>query len=190
MLAIIAEACGELLLIQHGQAPRQVVRRRNKISWQKQHFGAGKTSLHIFPTSILSSFLRDSYFYRHSLGLVSLVQPEVGNPNICVVTRKVLNCNPCLFVFHIKWFPIGCRRGCIVGADWLFLFLVKYVSYLYKHRKKVWWIALTNFLMNFVNFLFILTFLRKVWWIWLLVWRVETPWLYIGNFLVCLQNSS
>ena len=50
---------GGLLLIQRRKAPRRVVRRRKKLSWQKRHFAAGQTSLHTFPTSVLSSFLHD-----------------------------------------------------------------------------------------------------------------------------------
>ena len=40
----------------------------------------------------------------------------------------------------------------IVPADCLIPFSATYASYLYELRKKVWWIALTNFLTNFVTF--------------------------------------
>ena len=58
-LLLLWKSVGGLLLFQHRKAPRRVVRRRKKLSWQKRHFAAGQTSLHIFPTSVLSSFLHD-----------------------------------------------------------------------------------------------------------------------------------
>ena len=70
--------------------------------------------------------------------------------NYC--SHKFKHCDPCLFAFRIKWFPIGCRMSFIVLADWLIPFSATYASYLYELRKKVWWIALTNFLTNFVTF--------------------------------------
>ena len=151
MLATVVEVCGGITA--------HLTRKSSKTSClQEKETLAAKTALRGWPNiaaHISHKCLLFSPRPRTSIGILWDLQVSAarGNRNICVLTSKVLkHANPCLLAFRIKLFPIGCRMGCIVPADWLIPFSATYASYLYELRKKVWWIALTNFLTNFVTF--------------------------------------
>ena len=137
MLATIVEVCGGITA--------HLTWKSSKTSClQEKETLTAKTALRGWPNiaaHISHKCLLFSPRPRTSIGILWDLQVGAarGNRNICVLTSKVLkHANPCLLAFRIKLFPIGCRMGCIVPADWLIPFSATYASYLYELRKKVW----------------------------------------------------